>query len=116
MLSNIQEAAAHRQTQGAAAPGQAFPLAMLARYNAWCNLRMFDALEALPAGEATKERPTRFKNMVHTMNHIYVVDRIFRAHLEGWAHGYNAKHGNPSGARRVASAENRDRPMVRGPG
>lgn len=67
-------------------------LAMLLRYNAWCNVRMFDALEALPAGEATKERPTRFRNMVHTMNHIYVIDDIFKAHLQGRKHGYTSRN------------------------
>ncbi|WP_325606059.1 hypothetical protein [Pseudorhodoplanes sp.] len=26
------------------------------------------------------------------MNHVYVIDRIFRAYLEGWAHGYTARN------------------------
>jgi len=69
-----------------------FPLAMLTRYNAWCNARMFAAMESLPEGEAVKERPTRFKNMVHTMNHIYVIDCIFKAHLEGRPHHYTARN------------------------
>ena len=55
---------------------------MLARYNAWANDLMFDAVAALPEGEATRERGTLFKNMVHTLNHNYVIDRIWQAHLE----------------------------------
>jgi uncharacterized damage-inducible protein DinB len=65
---------------------------MLARYNAWANKLIFDALAALPAGEATKQRQTLFRNMVHTLNHNYVIDRIFQAHLEGRPHGYGARN------------------------
>jgi len=64
----------------------------LARYNAWANKLIFDAVAALPAGEATKPRQTLFKNMVHTLNHNYVIDRIFQAHLEGRDHGYGARN------------------------
>ena len=65
---------------------------MLARYNAWANQLIFDAVAALPAGEPTKARQTLFKNMVHTLNHNYVIDRIFQAHLEGRPHGYGARN------------------------
>ena len=65
---------------------------MLARYNAWANQLIFDAVAALPAGEATKERQSLFKNMVHTLNHNYVIDRIWQAHLEGREHGYAARN------------------------
>ena len=66
--------------------------AMLARYNAWANRVIFDAVAALPPGEAEKPRPTLFRNMVHTLNHNYVIDRIFQAHLEGRPHGYSARN------------------------
>ncbi len=65
---------------------------MLARYNAWSNKVMFDAVAALPAGEAVKPRASLFKNMVHTLNHNYVIDRIWQAHLEGRDHGYEARN------------------------
>ena len=64
----------------------------LARYNAWANKVIFDAVAALPPGEAEKPRATLFKNMVHTLNHNYVIDRIFQAHLEGRPHGYGARN------------------------
>ena len=64
----------------------------LARYNAWANKLIFEAVAALPAGVATKQRQTLFKNMVHTLNHNYVIDRIFQAHLEGRPHGYGARN------------------------
>ena len=65
---------------------------MLARYNAWANKLIFEAVGGLPAGEATKPRPGLFKNMVHMLNHNYVIDRIFQAHLEGREHGYGARN------------------------
>ena len=65
---------------------------MLARYNAWANRMIFDAVAALPAGEATKPRQTLFKSMAHTLNHNYVIDRIFQAHLQGRPHGYTARN------------------------
>jgi uncharacterized damage-inducible protein DinB len=65
---------------------------MLARYNAWANQLVFDAVAALPEGEAAKERKSLFRNMVHTLNHNYVIDRIWQAHLEGREHGYEARN------------------------
>lgn len=62
----------------------------LARYNAWANRTIFDAVAALPAGEAVKERTSLFRNMVNTLNHLYVVDLIWKAHLQGREHGIPA--------------------------
>lgn len=67
-------------------------LAMLARYNAWANRALFDAVAALPPGEATKERTTLFGNMVHTLNHNYVIGLIWQAHLAGREHGFTARN------------------------
>ena len=65
---------------------------MLARYNAWANKLIFDAVAGLPEGEALKPRQSIFRNMVHTLNHNYVIDRIFQAHLEGRELGYTARN------------------------
>jgi uncharacterized damage-inducible protein DinB len=65
---------------------------MLTRYNAWANRVFFDAVSALPEGAATQPRQTLFKNIVHTLNHNYVIDSIFKAHLEGRPHGYTARN------------------------
>ncbi|HEY7241199.1 MAG TPA: DinB family protein [Burkholderiales bacterium] len=64
----------------------------LTRYNAWANELLFAAVAALPEGEAVKPRRSVFRNMVHTLNHNYVIDRIFQAHLEGRSHGYSARN------------------------
>ena len=65
---------------------------MLTRYNQWANKIIFDAVAALPEGEAVKPRQSLFKNLVHMLNHNYVIDRIFQAHLEGRPHGYTARN------------------------
>jgi len=70
---------------------------MLTRYNHWANELIFEAVAGLPEGEAAKERQSLFKNMVHTLNHNYVIDLIWQAHLEGREHGFAARNtpGHP---------------------
>ena len=65
---------------------------ILTRYNAWANRLMFEAMAKLPDGEATKPRASLFRNMVHTLNHNYVIDRIWQGHLQGRDHGYTARN------------------------
>jgi uncharacterized damage-inducible protein DinB len=64
---------------------------LLARYRLWADRLTFDAVAALPPGEAAKERPTLFKTMIGTLNHTYVVDLIWQAHLEGRDHGFQSR-------------------------
>src|SRR5258708_29271879 len=63
-----------------------------AQYRAWADRLTFDAVAALPPGEATKERPTLFKTMIGTLNHNLVIDRIWQGHLEGRDHGFKARN------------------------
>jgi uncharacterized damage-inducible protein DinB len=63
---------------------------LLTRYNAWANKAIFEAVAALPHGEASKERPTIFNNMINTLNHLHVVDLIWQAHIEQRRHGITA--------------------------
>ena len=65
---------------------------MLADYKQWANQRLFENLAQLPPGEVEKERAGVFKNIIGTLNHIYVVDRIWQAHLEGRGHGFKTSH------------------------
>ena len=65
---------------------------MLARYNQWADQLILDAVAALPGDEATRPRVGLFKTMVHMLNHNYVIDRVFQAHLEGREHGYTARN------------------------
>lgn len=67
-------------------------LQMLTRYKAWADERVFSAIASLPEGEATKERGTRFGNIVHTLNHVFVIDSVFQAHLQGRPHHFGARN------------------------
>lgn len=64
---------------------------LLANYRQWADQNTFEAVATLPPGEATKERPTHFKTIVGTLNHIYLMDIIWKAHLEGRDHGFESR-------------------------
>jgi uncharacterized damage-inducible protein DinB len=65
---------------------------MLMSYTAWANRLVFNAVAELPPGEAIRERQTLFRNIVHTLNHNYIIDLIWQAHLEGREHGFAARN------------------------
>src|SRR5262245_53323789 len=65
---------------------------MLARYKAWAGRKIFAAAAQLPEEEVTRPRKSVFKSIAHMLNHIYVIDRVFQAHLEGRPHGYTARN------------------------
>lgn len=60
----------------------------LFQYKAWANANLFAALARI---EATAPQPERHAAL-RVLNHIYVVDRIFAAHLGGTRHGYGASN------------------------
>ncbi len=70
-------------------PGQ---VRLLAKYRLWADKLTFDAVAALPSGEATKQRQTLFKSIIGTLNHNLVIDLIWQAHLEGRDHGIEARN------------------------
>jgi uncharacterized damage-inducible protein DinB len=60
-------------------------LQSLFAYKAWANEQLFKVLSTVPAGEAEA-----LTTCTRTLNHIYVVDRIFRAHLAGEPRPFDA--------------------------
>jgi uncharacterized damage-inducible protein DinB len=83
---------------------------LLARYRAWSDALTYRAVPALPAGEATKLRSTEFGNIIGTLNHIYVVDCVWQAHIEGRDHGFKTRnlivHGELAALRGMQEAMN----------
>jgi uncharacterized damage-inducible protein DinB len=67
-------------------------LQILTRYKSWANEIIFSTVASLPESESLKERLTRYKNMVYTLNHVYVIDLVFKAHLSGYDHGFSARN------------------------
>jgi uncharacterized damage-inducible protein DinB len=60
-------------------------LKSLFAYKAWANAELFALLGTLPSGLADQ-----LHGCIRTLNHIYVVDRIFRAHLGGEPRPFDA--------------------------
>lgn len=73
-------------------PGFHSLAAMLASYKAWANEIVYSTAATLPEAELLAVRPTTFQTIASTLNHVYVVDRIFQAHLQGTSHPYTARN------------------------
>ena len=61
-------------------------LTTLFAQKSWANRELFDVLATVTSTEHVASLHTA----IRTLNHIYVVDRIFRAHLLGEKHPYTA--------------------------
>jgi uncharacterized damage-inducible protein DinB len=64
---------------------------MLTRYAAWANTLLYTALGELAESELTKPREIVFGNIIRTLNHVYTMDLVWQAHLEGRAHGFTTR-------------------------
>ena len=64
----------------------------MCRYKSWANEQTFGHLGTLEESELQIRRNSCFPTIHSTLSHIYTVDDIFRAHLEGRAHGYHSKN------------------------
>lgn len=67
-------------------------LKSLTRYKAWADERIFAMVRNLPPAEAMKPRATRYTNMIHTLTHVFVIDQVFQAHLQGRRHGFTSRN------------------------
>jgi uncharacterized damage-inducible protein DinB len=65
---------------------------MLTRYCAWANQRLFAALSGLAEDEVTAPRSEGAGSMINVLNHAYVVDQIWQAHMLGTPHGFSARN------------------------
>ena len=61
-------------------------LSSLFAQKSWANRELFNAVADVSPAEHAASRHTA----IRTLNHIYVVDKIFRAHLLGEKHSYTA--------------------------
>lgn len=67
-------------------------LEMLTRYKAWANRLLYQSLSELPEEELIAERQIIFGNMLRTLNHVYAMDLVWRAHLEGKPHTFTTRN------------------------
>lgn len=61
-------------------------LPSLFRFKAWSNEELFAVCKQIDGSKFPDQRHTA----IRILNHVYVVDRIFAANLQGKAHGYSA--------------------------
>jgi uncharacterized damage-inducible protein DinB len=64
-------------------------LVSLFNCKAWANSELFDVLATLPSDYPAEHWEAR-RTCIRTLNHIYVVDRLFRAHLNGEPNPFEA--------------------------
>jgi uncharacterized damage-inducible protein DinB len=64
---------------------------LLTRYAAWANSLLYSSLGELPEDELTKPRQIVFGNLIRTLNHVYSMDLVWQAHLEGRPHGLRTR-------------------------
>ncbi|MCR9135698.1 MAG: damage-inducible protein DinB [Alphaproteobacteria bacterium] len=53
-----------------------------ARYNAWANNRIYNALQGMSDADRRRDRRAFFGSIHNTMNHILLADLIYRERLE----------------------------------
>ena len=56
---------------------------MLAHYNEWANLRLYDCAAALTAADLHTDGGAFFGSVLATLNHVLVADRIWMHRLRG---------------------------------
>ncbi len=63
----------------------------MARFNAWANRRIYDAVGGLPEDEYRKARPAAYFGSIHgTLNHLLATDRLWFGRVEGVDRGVTA--------------------------
>jgi uncharacterized damage-inducible protein DinB len=67
-------------------------LPKLARYTAWANDVLYQALAELPESELLKKQRIVFGSLLRTLNHVYAMDLVWQAHLLGRAHGFVSRN------------------------
>jgi uncharacterized damage-inducible protein DinB len=66
-------------------------LIMLARYAEWANMKLYDTIARLPPQELVKEQKIVFGSLIRTLEHVYAMDLVWQAHLQGRQHGFTSR-------------------------
>ena len=62
-------------------------IALMARFNAWANERLYDCVAGLSDADYRKDRKAYFGSIHNTLNHLLVVDRLWTHRIKGTDHG-----------------------------
>jgi uncharacterized damage-inducible protein DinB len=66
-------------------------LLMLTRYAAWSNIKLYEVIARLAPEELVKEQKIVFRSLIRTLEHVYAMDLVWQAHLEGRPHGFTSR-------------------------
>lgn len=67
-------------------------LQMLTRYREWADRLLYQSLAAVPESRLTAAQPIVFGSLLRTLNHVYCMDQVWKAHLLGEQHGFTSRN------------------------
>lgn len=65
---------------------------MLTRYKAWANQLIFDTVSKLISNKKENENQQLIGKIIRALNHIYIIDLIWQAHLERREHSFTERN------------------------
>ncbi len=86
------------------APSAGSTLASLFAYKAWANEELFASLAQI---DSSVHGPV-LHSAIRILNHVYVVDCIFKAHLQGLSHGFTATNTKETPSLQALAASARE--------
>ena len=67
-------------------------LEMLARYKAWANERLYATLAGISDTDLAAPSPIFAGSILRTLNHVYLMDVVWKSHLLGVPHGLTTRN------------------------
>lgn len=67
-------------------------LEMLARYKAWADERLYAMLAGLSLDQLATPTPIFAGSILRTLNHVYLMDVVWKSHLLGVPHGLTTRN------------------------
>ena len=63
-------------------------LLSLLDYNVWANEEYFKQIRDLPVDEVTKQRESLMNNILVSVNHLLMIDKVWLGHMKGEKHSF----------------------------
>ena len=67
-------------------------LEVLVKYKTWADEVFYHAISELPDDELKRSRSMLFGNIFSLLNHIYVMDIVWKSHLQGVPHNFQTRN------------------------
>ena len=65
---------------------------MLTRYKAWADALFYECVSELSYEQLMAPQPITFGSLIHTLNHSYLMDFVWKSHLVGTEHGLDTRN------------------------